>query len=102
MNSYTQVLILFISFVYGIFFSLLSKYNAYLIKKLSNITKYLITLIFIMDIVIIYIYLIYILNKGVFHIYFLLLIAAGFIITSINYPKIVKLCQKMKNKKRSL
>ena len=57
MNGYIQVYIVFLSYLYGIIFYILAKYNLLITKNLSTLLKYLITFIFIIDIVIIYTYL---------------------------------------------
>ena len=100
MNSYTQLFIIIISFIYGIGFYLLAKYNQWITKNLSTFLKYIVTFIFILDVVIIYIYIIYQINSGIFHIYFLLSMLLGYIMIGYFYQNIVKLCQKIKNKKK--
>lgn len=96
MDSYTQVFIIIISYLYGLIFYLLAKYNFWLIKNLKKIGQYLITGIFLIDIVILYIYIIYHINRGIFHIYFLLALFLGYLTLALNYEKIVKFCQKKK------
>ncbi len=88
MNSYTQLYIITLSFLFGMFFYIFAKYNLWIIKKLKPILKYIVTFIFIIDVVIIYIYIIYKINKGIFHIYFLLSIFLGFILMNKIYPKL--------------
>ncbi len=96
MNGYIQVYIVFLSYLYGIIFYILAKYNLLITKNLSTLLKYLITFIFIIDIVIIYIYLIFSINKGIFHIYFLLSMFLGYLTSLKLYPKINKLFKKKK------
>lgn len=100
MNSYLQLLIIVISFLYGTLFYLLARYNMLIIKKLSTFLKYVISFVFVIDMVIIYIYLIYHINRGMFHIYFLVMIFLGYVTMNYLYKYLVKLCQKIKKKKR--
>ena len=90
-----QLLILILSYLYGILFYLLTRYNMFITKKLSTIKKFIITLIFIIDITILYIYLLYHLNNGKTHPYYLFMVILGFITIGINYKKVVKLCKKI-------
>lgn len=95
MDSYTQLLIIFISFTYGILFYLLAKYNLWMIKNLNTFLKYLFTLLFIVDIVIIYIYIIYKINQGIFHIYFLISLFLGYLLMSYFFPKFANYINKL-------
>lgn len=98
MNSFTQLFIIFISFIYGMIFFLLTKYNLLITKKLNTFLKYLITFIFITDIVIIYIYLIYKINLGIFHIYFLLCMFLGYALMNNLYSRLIKVLIRIKKK----
>ena len=98
MTGFTQLLLLICSYLYGIIFYLLTRYNLFITKHLSTLKSFLVTLVFIVDMVILYIYLIYRANDGIFHIYFILLLILGFITMGYNYKKIVKLCQKITKK----
>lgn len=100
MNSITQLFLIIISFFYGIIFFLLAKYNMWITKNLKTFFKYLITFIFIIDIVIIYIYFVYQINHGKFHLYFLISLFLGYCVMGLNFQNTVKLCQKFKKKKR--
>lgn len=90
MNSYIQILSLIFSFFYGIFFHLLVRFNKYILDKKNNIIKFIITLVFIIDIVILYIYLMYKINNGYFHIYFLFLLIIGYLLECFLFPKMLK------------
>ena len=80
MNAKLQLITFIISFIYGIIFSLL-------IAKLKVIFKHLITFIYVLDMTIIYIIILYHLNKGYFHIYFIMTVFLGFVIGLIIYKK---------------
>ena len=67
------------SFIFGIFFFITSYFNNKLIKNKKAIFKYIITFLYIVNIVLIYILLLYKINYGVFHIYFLMTVLVGFI-----------------------
>ena len=56
MNSYVQVISLLVSFIYGIVFYILSKFNKYIISNKNNIVKLLVTTVYVVDMVIIYIF----------------------------------------------
>ena len=87
MDSYTQLTLILLSYIYGILFYLLAKYNLFITKNLSTLLKYIITFIFIIDIVIIYIYLVFQINKGIFHFYFLLSLFLGYLTNLKIWPK---------------
>lgn len=79
MNAKLQLISFLLSFVYGIIFYLLTSLNFKLIEKMRVLYKHIITFIFVLDIAIIYIIIMYHLNKGYFHIYFILMVLIGFI-----------------------
>ena len=89
MNAKLQLITFIISFIYGIIFSLLTIYNFKLIAKLKVIFKHLITFIYVLDMTIIYIIILYHLNKGYFHIYFIMTVFLGFVIGLIIYKKLL-------------
>ena len=95
MNSIIQIKSLLFSFIYGIFFYYIAKYNLFLIKNLKVLTKYLVTLVMIIDAVLLYVYLIFKINHGNFHIYFFFMFILGFILITYKDKKIVKLCKKI-------
>lgn len=93
MTSYIQIISFLISFIYGIFFYLLSRFNKYILDNKNKLITLIITTIFIMDIVILYIYIIYKINHGYFHIYFLITVIIGFSLTNIYYYKLKNICK---------
>lgn len=72
MNSYVQVISLLVSFIYGIVFYILSKFNKYIISNKNNIVKLLVTTVYVVDMVIIYIFIMYKINFGNIHPYFII------------------------------
>ena len=93
MNSYIQLISFLVSFLYGIFFYLLTRFNKYILVNRKLFFKFFITLIFIIDIVILYIYILYKINHGYFHLYFLITVIIGFLVTHVFYPKIKNMCK---------
>lgn len=88
-----QLLSFFISFIYGIIFYFLTILNFKLINDLKTFLKHILTFIYVLDIIIIYIIVIYHLNNGYFHIYFLIMVfigyLVGFLIKNIIIEKII-------------
>lgn len=89
MNSNMQLLSFFVSFIFGIVFCLITILNFKLIKSLKRYVQHLLTFIYVIDMVIIYIILLYHLNKGYFHIYFIALVFIGFFCGFIIYKKLL-------------
>lgn len=100
MDSFLQIQTLIFSFGYGMFFYYLAKYNLYLIKNLRIITQYLITIVFIVDSVLLYVYLLFKINHGFFHIYFFFMFMLGFCLSIVINKKIVNFCKVLKNKEK--
>lgn len=98
MNSILQIKSLVFSFIFGIFFYFVAKYNLFIIKKLSIFKSYFITLIFIIDLVLLYIFFMFKINMGNFHIYFLFSILGGFVTVHFSYEKIVNMCKLLYSK----
>lgn len=98
MDSYIQVLSFVLSFAYGIVFYLLAKFNYFILDNKNAFIKFLVTFVFIIDVVVIYVYLMYRLNNGNFHIYFVGLVIIGFLFIANFYEKLKKLCKKCVNK----
>ncbi len=93
MNAKTQLTILIISFIFGFFSFYLFKLNNILIKNKKKIYQSLITMLFMYNIVLIYIIIIFYTNHGKFHLYFFIMITLGIY---TNY----KLHKKMLNNKK--
>jgi len=89
MNSLIQVISFFVSFMFGIIFFLLTVLNFKLIKDLKRYIQHILTFIYVLDMVIVYIIIFYHLNKGYFHIYFILMVFVGFFTGAIIHKKII-------------
>ena len=102
MNSTMQLISFIVSFFYGVIFYYLSLFNFKIIEGLKKYLQNIITFIFVIDIIIIYIIIIYNLNKGYFHIYFIFTVFIGFfvgifinkkIFSKINVNRFFKHCK---------
>ncbi len=98
MNSTIQLISFLVSFIYGILFYLLTRFNKYIIENRRIVFRFIITLIFIIDIAILYIYIMYRINHGYFHIYFIFTVILGFVVTHVFYRKIKNMCKNCVNK----
>ena len=98
MNYKIQLISFLFSFIFGGFFYLTSKLNYRLIWKFSVLFRYLITIVYILDIALLYIMFMYRINNGIIHIYFLLMLFFGFFVTGIFSKKLKKICKTKGNK----
>ena len=89
MNSSLQLLSFFISFIFGIIFCFITMLNFKLIEKLKKYIQHIITFIYVIDVTIIYIIIMYHLNKGYFHIYFIMMVFVGYLVGVIIYKKFI-------------
>lgn len=89
MSSSIQLLSFFISFVFGIFFNLLTILNFKIISNLKKYLQHIITFIYVMDIIIIYVIILYHINNGQFHIYFILMVIIGYVVGYLIYSKLL-------------
>lgn len=89
MTSTMQLISFFISFIFGIFFYFITVLNFKLIENLKKYIQHILTFIYVLDIVIIYIIIFYHLNKGYFHIYFILMVFLGFFVGYILYKSLI-------------
>ncbi len=97
MDSYIQVISFLLSFMYGILFYLLTRFNNYILENKHKFFGFLVTLVFIVDIVILYVYLMYKINSGNFHIYFSIVVVLGFISMHKFYDRLKVFCKKYVN-----
>jgi len=82
-----QIISLFVSFLFGIFLFVMVKINyKYLFSVKNNKLKVLFNFIFCLDLSLLYFLILYFLNNGTLHMYFLLLIIFGFLL-SYNFSK---------------
>lgn len=95
MSSSIQVLSFVLSFFYGILFYLGAKFNNYITYNKNSIFKLIITSIFVLDFVILYVYLMYKINYGIIHPYFLITLILGFGVMSYFYKRICKISVKL-------
>ena len=79
MNAHLQLLSLGASFLYGFIFYYLIKLNYKLIKNQKKFYQSLITILFMYNVVLLYIIIIFKLNNGIFHLYFFIMITLGFL-----------------------
>lgn len=86
MTAEVQLFTLSVSYLFGYLFYYLYKLNYIIIKNKKRFYQSLITILFMYNIVLIYIILIYKINNGIFHIYFFIMIILGFI-TNIKVTK---------------
>lgn len=89
MTSTMQLISFFISFIFGICFYFITVLNFKLIENLKKYIQHILTFIYVLDIVIIYIIIFYHLNKGYFHIYFILMVFLGFFVGYILYKSLI-------------
>ena len=93
MNNVIQLFSFIISFLFGIVFAFLNELNSSLIKKKKLYLKIIITFLFVVDVSLLYLIVIYKLNNGIMHVYFLIFIILGYI---ISYKKIKVLSKNVK------
>lgn len=85
-DCWVQLFTLSVSYLFSFLFYYLYKLNYIIIKNKKRFYQSLITILFMYNIVLIYIILIYKINNGIFHIYFFIMIILGFI-TNIKVTK---------------
>lgn len=89
MTSKMQLISFLVSFIYGVIFYYLTIINFRLIKDLKIYIQHIITFIYVIDMIIIYIILLYHLNKGYFHIYFIGMVMIGYFVGFITNKKLL-------------
>lgn len=90
MNAKIQIIALLVSFIYGCLFFLLAKINNKIIEKQKKIYRSLISILFMCNIVLLYIIIIFKINNGKFHIYFFIMITLGYIFSIHLSQKLLK------------
>lgn len=78
MTAKIQLIALALSYLYGFVFYYLYKLNYQIIKNKKRFYQSLITILFMYNIVLLYIIMIFNINSGIFHPYFFIMIALGF------------------------
>lgn len=94
MNNILQLKTFVLSFIFGVAFYLLSRFNYYIIKNKHWFWQFIFSLFFTIDSVLIYMYFNYRLNNGCYHIYFLTVIIIGYVVMMMYYKKIMIVCKK--------
>jgi hypothetical protein len=88
-DSYIQVLTFVFSFIYGILFFFLNEFVKYILVNKSIFTKFLINIIFVIDIVLLYVYIMFNINHGNYHIYYIIVLVLGW----LSAKKIINKCK---------
>ena len=83
MSSYVQFLVLLFSFIYGVFLYYMFNLNKKILIKIGLIFKFLISVLFLIDLALFYILILYRLNSGVLHIYNVICIVLGFLLITV-------------------
>lgn len=94
MDIKLQIISLIVSYIYGIFYYATSLINKQITDSKNNIIKFIVTIIFVINHVFLYLIILYKINLGQYHIYFLFILICGFISSHYICKNIVK-----KNKK---
>ncbi len=79
MDEITQLLSFFISFLFGFGFHILTTWHFKTTETYNLLMRYLTTILFVFNIVLLYVYIMYLINNGVIHIYFLAFVVLGFL-----------------------
>lgn len=80
MDYKVQLISLLVSFIFGITFYFTSLLNYKIIKKYNKIFKYVTTLLYMLNIAIVYICLLFKVNNGNVHPYFIIMVLLGFLL----------------------
>jgi hypothetical protein len=94
MSIKIQIICMLVSFMYGFILKILLIINKLLTKNNNKYINIISKIIYTYIVVILYIIIIYKINKGIFHIYFIILILLGYYLMS----KYVKFISKKINK----
>jgi len=97
MQNEIQLLSFFASFIFGIFFAFLNDLNNKLIAKGKKGFKIAATILFIVNISLLYLFLMYRINEGVIHLYFLLFVVLGYVARSYKPKVLTKTVKKVSN-----
>lgn len=83
MDLETQIKSIIISFVLGLFYSLLFNIFHFLLYSNNKVIKITFTIVFNMSLMILFFYVMYLINYADIHPYFVFLLVAGFILGNI-------------------
>lgn len=87
MNSYIQLFCLVVSFLYGIFLYYANNFNVKVIDNKCILLKIIISILYVFNISLLYVCFLYKINGGILHIYFVVLIILGFVLTCVKKRK---------------
>ena len=88
MTLETQIQSIFVSFIYGMFSSLIYNFIYQVLYCNNNLLKIITNLLYSLIVFSLFFYLLYLINYGSVHIYFVLLFILGFIIGNKKTKKI--------------
>lgn len=83
MHTNIQLLSITFSFIYGLIFFLITRFNFYILKDTSKYIETPVTFMLVINVAIIYCILMYHINNGYIHIYFIFSVIAGYIFSYI-------------------
>ena len=83
MDEVIQLFSFFVSFCIGFVFSIVTKFHFKLVDSYPKILQYLLTFLYVIDFVLLYVILMYHINGGVIHIYFLAFVFVGFFCSEV-------------------
>lgn len=89
-----QIKSLIFSFFFGITFEIILNFIYFLTKKFKFILKSLVTFLYSIGMSLLYFFIIRMINNGIIHIYMILVIIIGFILSTIITPHVVKILKK--------
>lgn len=89
MSASVQIIALLFSFIFGFIFYYLGKINGYIIKGSPRIQRSVITILFMLNVVLLYLIGLYKINMGIFHIYFGFMIILGFFVGRLMLKKLL-------------
>lgn len=85
-----QLLSFLSSFLFGIFFSFVSRYHYDMVSSLKKVFQYFLTFLFILDISLFYILIMYYINDGVVHLYFIAVTFIGYLVEKKIFQSVKK------------
>ena len=93
-----QIISVFISYLYGIFFSILLNLNSKYIYNTKKIKKYLFNFIFVFDNVLLYFIILRHINDGILHYSFMIVLFLGFLSVNKVTNRIFDKIKSLKNR----
>ena len=89
MSLNCQIITIIFSFIYGIFFCFLLELNYKYIYMGNKVYRIIVTFLFVMCNTLLYFIILRKINYGVVHVYFLLCILTGYILSNFVYKKLI-------------